>query len=233
MPEPTPLPDRRAFLRQTLAAAAAGSIRAGGCGAGGRRALGAGGGRGLPGPVRQGLAAAGDRRERGGVGRVDRRERGPHRRPGRRHTRRSTSSSAPPGDRRRSSGCWRTGRARRPDRPPAREGPPPRRRGARHGPRGRQGPHRGRGQAVGRPGRVRLHASSARARPTSTPRPTTSTGCWSGRRTWTSGRTSGRSPRRSAGRSATGCSGSATCGTRSPGRWASTTSSPSRSPTTA
>ena len=47
-------------------------------------------------------------------------------------------------------------RAQRPDRPPAREGPPPRGRGAGDHPRGRQGPHRGRGQAVGRAGRVRL-----------------------------------------------------------------------------
>ena len=82
------------------------------------------------------------------------------------------------------------GRARRPDRPPAREGPPPRGRGARDDPRGRQGPHRGRGRSS-RPRRTGSPTrSSAPARPTSTPRPTTSTGSWS----------SSRDLRRAAGR---------------------------------
>ena len=67
------------------------------------------------------------------------------------------------------------GRAPRLTGPPAREGPPPRRRGAGHDPRGRQGPHRGRGQAVGHPGRRSPSRSAAETR-THPPRPTTSTG---------------------------------------------------------
>ena len=64
MSEPSPSTDRRAFLRQTLAAAAAGplAIAADPGGAGGGRP--AGGGRRLPRLVRRGLAAAGDRRGR-------------------------------------------------------------------------------------------------------------------------------------------------------------------------
>ena len=117
----------------------------------------------LPQGLRRRLAAAGDRRERGGLGRLDRRHRGPHRRPGREEPGAQRVRRRRPRSSRRSGGLLgQQGRARRPDRPPAREGPPPRGRGARDDPRGRQGPDRGRGQAVGRAGRVRLHARTPR-----------------------------------------------------------------------
>ena len=62
--------------------------------------------------------------------------------------RRSTSSSGSPRSSRPSgASSTQQGRARRPDGPPAREGPPPRGRGARDRPRGRQGPDRGRGRS--------------------------------------------------------------------------------------
>ena len=128
-----------------------------------------GGGRRLPRPVRRGLAAAGDGRERGVVGRVDRRDRGPHRRPGRRRTRRSTSSSARPRSSTRSSGCSSTKgelddltvRQLEKVRLRAAEAPGTI-------PEVVKARTEAEAEAVGRAGRVRLHASSARARPTST-----------------------------------------------------------------
>ena len=148
MSEPSPSPDRRAFLRQTLAAAAAGPLAI----AADSRARGAD-------PSAQEEAdaflasyvegwlpletAAGE----GGLGRLDRRHRGAHRRAGREEPGAQRVRRRPPGHRGRPPPPVPQGRARRADRPPAREGPAPRRRGPRHGPRGRQGPQPGRGRA--------------------------------------------------------------------------------------
>ena len=119
-------------------------------------------GRGVPRRLRPGVPAALHRRERGRLGRLDRRLRVPHRRPDPEGPGAQRVRRGPPGDRDRPGPAREQGRPRRPDRPPAREGPPPRGRGAGDDPRGGQGPDRGRGQAVGHPGRVHLHARTAR-----------------------------------------------------------------------
>ncbi len=84
-----------------------------------------------------------------------------------------------------------------------------------------------------RPRRTGSPSTSAMGIATPPLPPTTSTASWSSRATSTSAAPRGRRPRRSDGRSARGSSGSASCATRSPAPWGSTTSSRSRSPTTA